>query len=290
MKSLEEQLKPCFPILQDSPTRRPGRRSVWLAIIALWAIGWGQSSVAAVLAVFNARPPSEPITHWGTAIERSAGSLLELFCVIVFTLILIKHYAGVSLTAAGLTKKSARTPYAAAFTVGAYIALLYVAQSLSDALGRLIPALETPWYIDAQQAMNTPQDNLAQLASSISAGGEEVVFTAGIIVLLYAAGYKPWVAWLTAIILRTSFHVYYFPDMLWVPLWAAGTIYIYQRFGCLWIMVTVHALTDVGIILDRMAPELGTNLNMVVATVFAVVLVTRELRSRIKKSPATEDK
>ncbi|MGO2069225.1 CPBP family intramembrane glutamic endopeptidase [Glutamicibacter arilaitensis] len=285
MKPLEEQLKPRFPILQDTPTQRPGRRGVWLAIIALWTIGWGQGSVTAVLAMFNARPPSEPITHWGTAIERSAGNLFELFCIIVLTLILIKFYAGVSPTAAGLTKKSARTPYAATFTVGAYIALLYVAQSLSDAVGHLIPAVGTPWYIDAKQAMETPQDNVVQLASSISAGGEEVVFTAGIIVLLYAAGYKPWVAWLTAIILRTSFHLYYFPDMLWVPLWAAGTIYIYQRFGCLWIMVTVHALIDVGIILDRMVSGLGTILTAVVAVGLILFDVIRESLSRSKKSP-----
>ncbi|MGP5015899.1 CPBP family intramembrane glutamic endopeptidase [Glutamicibacter ardleyensis] len=279
MDSLKEQLKPRFPYMRETTHQRPGRVVVWLAIIALWAIGWGQSSIAAVLAIFNARPPAVAITHWGTAVERTAGNLLEGFCVIVLTLILVKHYAGVSLEDAGLSKKSVRTPYAATITIGAYLALLICTTAISDVVGQIFPALGTPWYVDAQQMASTPQDNLTQLASSISAGSEEVLFTAGIIVLLYAAGYKPWIAWTAAILLRTSFHLYYFPDMLWVPLWAAGTIYIYQRFGCIWTMVTVHILYDVGIDLDRMIPDFGWALNMAIAIFYGLVVLLKILRS-----------
>lgn len=279
MDSLKEQLKPRFPVMRETTNQRPGRVVVWLAIIALWAIGWGQSSIAAVLAIFNARATGTPNTHWGTAVESTAGNLLEGFCVIVLTLILVKYYAGVSLADAGLSKKSVRTPYAATITIGTYIALLFCTQTISDAVGQIFPALGTPWYVDAQQMASTPQDNLTQLASSISAGSEEVLFTAGIIVLLYAAGYKPWVAWTAAILLRISFHLYYFPDMLWVPLWAAGTIYIYQRFGCVWTMVTVHILFDVGIVVDRMIPDFGWTLNMVIAFVYVIVVLLKTLWS-----------
>lgn len=132
-RKLKNNLRPGFPVILEAPIQPPGKVGVWFVIIALWAIGWGSSTISAVFAIIQPGRTPSSVEDWRTAIIWSSGNLFEGFCVIVLTMVLIKYYARVSYADAGLAKSQFRDRYAQIWTVAAYLFLLLGSHWLSNA-------------------------------------------------------------------------------------------------------------------------------------------------------------
>lgn len=271
----------------NQPHRDLRQQKWWVLglVLAVMFIGWsaGTLRAAAVLSGDFAR-----VTYghdWATALSSTLQDLSLGVAVYLAAYLAIRYYLGTQPSAVGLsiprTHRDWRRTLVAA---SAFLYLTGGSVALSTFLfPRLAPMRQD--IINTYEGERTGWDLASDLAGCFQAGSEELAFVALPVLLLTAAGFRQAWIWVLAVLCRLSFHMYYFPDVAWVLIWATLTLVLFRLTRSILGMILAHIAWDVAVIFVRFPglEALGGVL-MLVFVISACVLLILEVRRRPKRT------
>lgn len=212
-----------------SHTDRALRFAAWTAILSMFMLGWGASSVTAVsIALGNEyipKPLSDSRLILNIALEIGVSATAAAL------IISLRYAAGNTLTSAPWRTQLKAFPVAMAATAAgfAFHALL------SSTLG-----LTTMDYPSVDY--DTPTGYALNTVLSMMAGpSEELALMALVVTALRTTGYSWTVVCITAIVVRVPFHIYYGWGAVGLSLWAVLIVALYRRTNALLAIIAAHA-------------------------------------------------
>jgi hypothetical protein len=208
---------------------RLSRRLVWVVLVVLFAGGWGQGLLTAVLflAGHDPRDPHPSVSRvWSQGVEGFSQAAL-----LVVAVVLAVRWAGVPLSAVGLRLPRTRGDWLGEVTGAGWGVLLTVVSF----------SLVTTAYpsIPGQNA-----EILDALTGWLAGPSEEMVFIVAAVVLLRRAQYSWTLVVLVSAVARVSFHIYYGPTSVFILLWAVGVVLLYRATGRVLGIIAAHAMWD----------------------------------------------
>lgn len=221
--------------------------------MTLWAINWGASTVGVIASFMNPSTTESNKGDWVRAVTLSSENLILGTAVVVFTFIVVKHWAKVSPAAAGLALPRTKEELKRAGIAGLiFLGIISGSQFVNEAFKIRIPGLADS---DTEpDKISSSAEFLENVTRMINAGSEEIFFTAGIVIILSAAGIRQYWVWIVAIVLRLSFHLYYLPNVHWVILWSVGALLLFRTLAAIWATTIVHILWDLVVTMTNYAP------------------------------------
>lgn len=235
----------------DQPHRDLRGRKWWALglVLAAMFIGWSAGTLRAGAVLADAYSQTVYGDDWGRALSASLENLSLGLAVALVAYLGIKYYLGVQPSLVGLSVPKSRHAWKRTFfTAGAFITLMIGAGLVAQIFGGFSPWLVTPFreeLVNGYAEGRTGWDYIVSLTNCLAAGSEELAFVALPVLLLTAAGFQQGWIWALAVVFRLSFHIYYFPHMIWLVVWAIGTLIIFRMTGNLWGMITAHIVWDI---------------------------------------------
>lgn len=265
------------------------RSTAWALLGGLYSTTWLTATLAALILAF-----SPAVDTAGT--QDSWDLLNSLVPALALTI------AGIAVLQ--LLAKTTNTPPS---TVGAgmpagwrtNVCVFLFAMLIFQARGAITVALETIPGLPAQNEFlwTRPTDPGAELMliydSMLRGAAEEIIVLAVPVVALRAAGHRWPTILITAVLLRTAFHVYYGP--IAIPghlVWALALALLYIAVGRIWPLFLAHmvnnAIASTHYILDLHDPAVATDF-VRIALSFSLVASTLGLILAVQLGTALRD-
>ncbi|WP_380162652.1 type II CAAX prenyl endopeptidase Rce1 family protein [Kineococcus sp. R86509] len=229
-----------LPLLPSGPVGGARRWPALLLVFILFAAGWGEGLLRAVLYLVGAVQPT--VSPW----TRSLQDITEL--LVVSALLITAAITGAArynLTPAtlGLTRPRSRWDWQCEAGLFAAAVLL---PAISFGLGAVLTnVLGLPDGIYPRPANPGAWYATGSLLSSALAGvNEEIVLLAFTVAVLRRAQFSWRAVIITAAVLRVSFHIYYGVGSIFLAVWAVGMVLLYARHGRVLGAIVGHSLWD----------------------------------------------
>jgi membrane protease YdiL (CAAX protease family) len=132
-------------------------------------------------------------------------------------------------------------------------------------------------------------DLVLGLAASVNAGFlEETVALAFVVTTLEQARRPVPEIYLVAVLLRSTYHIYYGPGTVGIMIWATGFVWLYRRSRSLWPLIALHIYWDLTSFMGQFNRAAGAGLLLVLVGVFLAAPITwLGERNRIRPRRAT---
>jgi hypothetical protein len=213
------------------------RTHAWLAIVMLFAIGWGLPAIQAVAILVGIPYEPAPLTT-----EHLAEAIVTKAAVIVGAIFIIRYFrrhsscdaVRPSLRVAGFTFAGAFAATLIGFSAGRLIALLPNLSWMS------YPPVESP-------TMATHV--LRMVLSGLAGPSEELALMALVVIALRTSGYGWRTVLVVAVLVRVPFHLYYGWGAIGLALWAVLIVGLYRRTGALTAIIVAHSAWNLAIYL-----------------------------------------
>lgn len=238
-------------------------------ILVVWALGWGGGTVRAIHAMLDPSYRTADLAgNWPGVVDTSLTRLAVAVAVVVLCWFILKYRLNLAPHSVGLRwPRSCTSMWWFFCAAGGFVALLAISQALDGSIGVLIPGIAKPWSNAGMPPSHSAQNLVFDVVNSVAAGSEEILYTALIPLVLSAAGFRQAWVWIIAVAARLSFHLYYFPDMIWLILWAVGALVLYRLTRSLWATMATHMVYDLAVTFNAYPATSA------LTTVFIVILI-----------------
>lgn len=245
--------------LPPGPARTRMRILAWSLIVAVYALGWGLSTVRA-FELLLARGDYELGPYTGVSFILA---VIPKLLVIVIALAAIFVYLPPA--------AAARPPWITSVrTLPVYHAMPYLAFLAASVLAALL-GIEQYDY-PAREYPSLAMLLLNALSSALAGPSEELALLALPVIALRRVGYSWYTVCAVAGLLRVPFHMYYGWTTIVFAGWAIAAVLLYRRTRAIGAIIVSHALHNALVYLDKALPGIG-NLNYVIAWAAALVVV-----------------
>lgn len=240
-------------------------RTAFSVVLGLWLIFFGVGIVNAVRVLVGEYTPSPVPLSAGVAARDMARIIAEIASAVLLVVLLAYRFQFTRAqlgwpTAAERVQRARRVGVPDGCRLGLiYLGVLGAMSAGMTALRSLFGGAGYP----APPPSGWP-GVLSGVTSSVAAGViEELMLVALLVTALEAARQPVWVIYLTAIVVRVSFHLYYagqepsgLISLLPMVAWAAVTVALFRWARLVVPLITVHALWDiVGHVSTHVGPE-----------------------------------
>lgn len=227
------------PIEPDGWLSSPVPRAIplWIALLitgGFYAVGWFDGLVNAIIYLIAPWQPSA-MSSLRLLIEHVTS--LGIIALAIAVMWMLARITAQTPTAVGLTARSSAPR-------GQVIAVALLAFGFIwgvKLLGQALP------FVHANADPHNPTEDafaatLRMFESMFSGAGEEFALLAVPVLALRAAGVRWRWIYVTTVLMRISFHLYYgVPFTLLMALWALGLVLLYQYSGRIWGLFFAHA-------------------------------------------------
>ncbi|MEE1652176.1 CPBP family intramembrane glutamic endopeptidase [Brachybacterium sp. J144] len=228
------------PLRISAPGALP-RTTAWALVGGLYSVTWLTATVAAIILAFY--------PHTGAAGTRDSWALLNSIIpalgLTIAGIAVLQMLARITNTAPTTIGVGKRAPWQTSASVFLIALLIFQARGTITLALEAIPGLPDqnsfPWTLPSDPAAEL----MLILDSMLSGAVEEIIVLAVPIVALRSAGHRWPSILITAVILRTAFHVYY--GVIAVPghlVWALALALLYIVSGRIWPLFAAHMVNN----------------------------------------------
>lgn len=232
--ALRTRVRPLVaPLRAIEPAQRLTRPRAWTLALAAFVIGFGPAVLNAVIFLAT-RTRGAGYQTWRSVLDPILTSITSTGALVLLAVVIGWNLTGRNPAPWHGLRKELLAGGVLAIPIAISFALLTGTNHLFG-LSSTFPLLA-----------DTGPNNATDFTGSATAGfAEEPLFTLLIPVVLRASGMR-W-RWIiaTSAVLRVSFHIYYGPGAVWLALWAACSVLVVARTGCIWGVAIMHSVNDV---------------------------------------------
>lgn len=221
------------PLRAIEPTQQLTRRQAWSLALAAFVIGFGPAVLYAVIFLAT-RTRGAGYQTWKSILDPILTSITSTGALVLLAAVVGWHLTGRNPAPRHGLRKELLAGGVLAIPIAISFGLLTGTNHLFG-LGSAFPSFP-----------DIGPNNAVDFATSATAGfAEEPLFALLIPVVLRSSGMRwRWVI-ATSAVLRVSFHIYYGPGAVWLALWAACTVVVVARTGCIWGVAIMHSVNRV---------------------------------------------
>ncbi len=215
---------------------------IWRAyaeVVAVVAVFFAASIVAAAFSLAN-HPPYATVHGWTQAVPASMSQIVTAVLSVAVPVLLVRR-RGLTCSDLGLRRSSA--------IYGSQIIRIFAWALLALVIGGAVTAALATGNVP-KGPFSYPSLTLNLFHAAQAGPLEETVVLAFVVVTLEQARRPQSEIVVVALVMRSSYHIYYGPGVLGIMIWASAFLWLYLRFRSIVPLIVVHSTWDVVITLE----------------------------------------